>query len=58
MVKIGLYQSGGEYPSLHVMVTDNERYYSDRKLYDDAESAAAAIKKWLDVALTNAVPKS
>lgn len=47
MTKIGIYQSDHEYPALHIMVTDNERYQERRKLFDDVDSAVANIRTWL-----------
>lgn len=48
MRKVGLYQAEDEYPSLHLVVTDNVRYLKGRKAVATKEAAMAEVEKWLD----------
>jgi hypothetical protein len=46
-LKIGIYQSINEYPSLHVMVTKNARYLKERMVCSTVEEAMTKIEDWL-----------
>lgn len=48
--KIGIYQGTTDYPSLHVMVTNNERYLEGRIVLTDVEEAVTRFRKWLAAA--------
>jgi len=45
---IALYQSRGDYPSLHIMVTDNPRYQEGKLCLQDKELALRKIEQWFD----------
>ncbi len=42
-----MYQGSTEYPSLHLTVTDNFRYWKDKLVLDDTEEAILKIAAWL-----------
>lgn len=46
-LKIGMYQSRHEYPSLSIMITDNPRYHQGRLCFDNVEEAVSKIQGWL-----------
>ena len=46
--KIAVYQTKPEYPSIHVMVTDNPRYWKERITLDTVEEAIERIRQWLE----------
>lgn len=49
MRKIGICQTKGEYPTLHIIVTDNERYLDGRKrlVVATVEEALMKVESWL-----------
>ena len=46
--KIAVYQTKPEYPSLHIMVTDNARYFEKRIVLDTVDEAIERIRQWLE----------
>jgi hypothetical protein len=46
--KIAVYQTKPEYPSLHIMVTDNPRYWEERTTLDTVEEATERVRQWLE----------
>jgi hypothetical protein len=46
--KIGIYQSLNEYPSLHIIVSPNERYWKERWTSTDVEEAMKKVRAWLE----------
>jgi hypothetical protein len=48
MPKIRIYKTNNEYPSVHVMVTDNPRYLAaGGMVVDDVEAAIEKLRAWL-----------
>lgn len=47
MNKIAMHQGGAEYPSLHIMITDNPRYQDGKLCLDGIEDAILKISSWL-----------
>jgi len=43
-----MYQGQTEYPSLHIMITDNPRYQEGKLCLDDTEGAIIKITAWLE----------
>lgn len=44
---IVIYQSNDEYPSLHLMVTDNPRYEVGKYATKDIVAALLKVERWL-----------
>lgn len=55
--KITVYQGGGEYPSLHIMVVDNPVYHGPDKLIStDPDEIAERTRTWLKKQLAKKPP--
>lgn len=46
-LKIAMYQSQAPYPSLHIMVTSNARFFEERFVLEDIPAAMNKIEAWL-----------
>lgn len=55
--KIAMYQSDTEYPSLHIIVTGNSRYWKDRFVCETVEGAVTRITLWLERKMEDDKPK-
>ena len=47
MNKIAMYQGSTEYPSLHIMITDNPRYQDGKLCLESTEEAILKFSAWL-----------
>lgn len=56
--KISIYQGATEYPTLHICVSDNPRYWEDRLIVSTVEDAVAKIEQWLRKKMTDDSAKS
>jgi len=45
--KIAMHQGTTEYPSLHIMVTDNPRFQDGKLCIENIEEAIMKISSWL-----------
>ena len=45
---ITLYQDRGDYPSLHIMVTDNPRYQAGKLCLKDKQEVLKRVEQWLN----------
>jgi hypothetical protein len=44
---IAMWQGMGEYPSLHIMITDNPRYQDGKLCLESTEEAILKFSAWL-----------
>jgi len=51
--KITMYQGTTEYPSLHLMITDNPRFQEGKLCLESTEDAILKISTWLNRKLEN-----
>jgi hypothetical protein len=42
-----MYQGNTEYPSLHIMITDNPRFQDGKLCVEDTEGAILKVTSWL-----------
>jgi len=47
MKKVAMWQSKNEYPSLHLMITDNPRFQEGKLCLESTEDAILKISTWL-----------
>ena len=45
--KIALWQGGGEYPSLHITISDNPKYWEGNLTMTDVSEVMGKVEAWL-----------